>query len=88
MKMQYEEILQTFEEVKRKYPEVEKVWYEPKTDTILFKLDGKIHQWEFRNTTGYIVVPTAVLKECIEMLSTDGQGTKQQVKEKLEELIK
>lgn len=39
-------------------------------------------------TTEYIVVPTAVLKECIEMLSTDGQGTKQEVKKKLEELIK
>ena len=38
-------------------------------------------------TTEYIVVPTAVLKECIEMLSTDGKGTKQEVKEKLKELI-
>ena len=28
------------------------------------------------------------IKECIELLSTDGKGTKQQVKEKLEELIK
>ena len=28
------------------------------------------------------------IKECIELLSTDGKGTKQQVKEKLEKLIK
>ena len=28
------------------------------------------------------------IKECIELLSTDGKGTKQKVKQKLEELIK
>ncbi len=28
------------------------------------------------------------IKQCINLLSTDGKGTKQQVKEKLEELIK
>ena len=28
------------------------------------------------------------IKQCIDLLSTDGKGTKQQVKEKLEELIK
>lgn len=38
-------------------------------------------------TTEYIVVPTALIKECIEMLSTDGQGTKQEVKQKLEEIV-
>lgn len=51
MKMQYEEILQTFENVKRKYPEVEKVWYELKTNRVLFKLDSKIYQWKFKIIT-------------------------------------
>jgi hypothetical protein len=36
----------------------------------------------------YVWVNVDTLKECIDLLSTDGKGTKQQVKEKLEELIK
>ena len=36
----------------------------------------------------YVWVNVDTLKDCINLLSTDGKGTKQQVKQKLEELLK
>ena len=35
-----------------------------------------------------VLVEVSKIRELIAMLSTDGQGTKQEVKKKLEELIK
>jgi len=36
----------------------------------------------------YVWANVDTLKDCIDLLSTDGKGTKQQVKQKLEELLK
>lgn len=50
-------------------------------------------EWKIKNPYAKVTLRMSyktwmTIKQCIELLSTDGKGTKQQVKEKLEELIK
>ena len=62
-------------------PNVDETLYIKKTDIDVEDKEQDNH-WEQDFKT------FKTIKQCIELLSTDGKGTKQQVKEKLEELIK
>ena len=57
-----------------------------KWTTINEQINDKVLRQALASRMNYTTWLT--IKECINLLSTDGKGTKQQVKEKLEELIK